>query len=127
MMGETFFSEVANQDTHGGHGTLTAAEFEYFMGSNKCTIRQQKIICIQNIQNNCVQSSWCRRFHCHESFQPPQSILKTVHTISVIRKKKSAGKQREDTVSQKRNAILKCTLGVGWEKARVNESKILLT
>ncbi|KAJ8316700.1 hypothetical protein KUTeg_005748 [Tegillarca granosa] len=33
MMGETFFSEVANQEKHGGHGTLTAAEFEHFMGS----------------------------------------------------------------------------------------------
>ncbi|XP_062594720.1 uncharacterized protein LOC134256129 [Saccostrea cucullata] len=34
MMGETFFSEVSNQDRGGGHGTLTAQEFAEFMGSS---------------------------------------------------------------------------------------------
>jgi hypothetical protein len=34
MMGETFFSEVSNQDKRGGHGTLTAQEFAEFMSSS---------------------------------------------------------------------------------------------
>ena len=34
MMGETFFSEVSNQDKRGTHGTLTAEDFAHFMGSS---------------------------------------------------------------------------------------------
>ncbi|KAJ8316747.1 hypothetical protein KUTeg_005693 [Tegillarca granosa] len=96
MMGETFFSEVANQDKHGGQGTLTAAEFEHFMGS---VIEQMHI----------------------------RLDSKRDHFFDSEERKKVDGKQREGTVSQKRNAILKGTLGVRWEKARVNESKILPT
>ena len=37
------------------------------------------------------------------------------------------GKGRLGTVSVKRNVVLKGSLGVRWEKARVNESKMLPT
>ncbi|KAJ8311131.1 hypothetical protein KUTeg_011317 [Tegillarca granosa] len=99
MMGETFFSEVANQDKHGGHGTLTAAEFEHFMGS----VIEQMHIRLDSNRSFAYRTSKTTAYNlvgaedsmlesttnqCRESLQPSQSILKTAHTINVIMRQK---------------------------------------
>ena len=37
------------------------------------------------------------------------------------------GRKREETVAKNRNAVLRGLLGVRWEKARRNDSKLLPT
>lgn len=47
--------------------------------------------------------------------------------FDAVSRKHLPGRRKEGTVSTDRNAVLKGTLGVRWEKARRNDSKLLTT
>ena len=47
------------------------------------------------------------------------------HFFDTESRKRTKGKQKEGFVSTERNAVLKGSLGVRWEKARLNEAKLL--
>ena len=47
------------------------------------------------------------------------------HEFDKLGRKRLAGRRKCECVSKERNAVMKGTLGVRWDKARLNYSKIL--
>ena len=52
------------------------------------------------------------------------SIFYRDHFFDSDERRRTKGKAKEGFVSTGRNAVLKGTLGVRWEKARINQSKM---
>ncbi|VDI34312.1 Hypothetical predicted protein [Mytilus galloprovincialis] len=98
MVGETFFSEVAQNDRR-GHGTVSCQEFGQFIGN---TIEQVQI-----------------------RLDPERQFSN--HTFDSAGRKRLNGRKREATISTDRNALCKGELGIRWEKARCNQAKLLPT
>ncbi|KAH3741605.1 hypothetical protein DPMN_048330 [Dreissena polymorpha] len=62
-----------------------------------------------------------------KSFILDDRTLKRVRDHEFDIPKRKEPKRKFDTVSTSRNALQKGTLGVRWERARRNDSKMLLT
>ncbi|CAC5358992.1 unnamed protein product [Mytilus coruscus] len=139
MMGETFFAEVTNQDKGGTKGTLTAAEFSHFIGKSleqmHIRLDTERTFTYQTSRSsvyNLVENDHAHEEYVDDVLQTRQQSQDVIHVINPRdhffyskARKRASGKQRLGTVSLRRNAVQKGTLGVRWEKARVNESKLL--
>ncbi|KAJ8309058.1 hypothetical protein KUTeg_013932 [Tegillarca granosa] len=55
------------------------------------------------------------------------TIIPRDHFFDTKERSRKEKKNKGETVSTNRNAVQKGTLGIRWEKARLDESKILLT
>ena len=49
------------------------------------------------------------------------------HPFDSVARMRLPGRRKESTVSLERNAVMKGTLGVRWQKARRDDSKVLTT
>ncbi|XP_052274530.1 uncharacterized protein LOC127874322 [Dreissena polymorpha] len=139
LIGETFFSELVLHDKT-GCGTVSAAEFGRFIG----TATEQL-----HMRQDPDRKFFYRTSRSHvygltgstesSTAQPTNSDgCNTQQQNDIIRKirlkdhefdipKRKEPKRKFDTVSTSRNALQKGTLGVRWERARRNDSKMLLT
>ncbi|XP_052820581.1 uncharacterized protein LOC128246428 [Mya arenaria] len=138
MIGETFFSEVSLHDKR-GQGTLTSTEFGMHIGN---TIEQ-----MQTRLDPDRSFSYCTskkavyemvdkadKEHYHtdvdESYPGqtiPSNIITRNHHFDSAQRARVCGSKKVGTISTERNALHKGALGVRWEKARCNQSKLLPT
>ncbi|VDI42615.1 Hypothetical predicted protein [Mytilus galloprovincialis] len=125
-MGETFFAEVTNQDKGGTKGTLTAAEFSHFIGKSL----EQMHIRLDTERTFTYRTSRSSVYNLVENDHADDTYVGDelqTRQQSKDARTRTSGKQRLGTVSLRRNAVQKGTLGVRLVKARVNESKLLPT
>ncbi|XP_045207597.2 uncharacterized protein LOC123559660 [Mercenaria mercenaria] len=138
MIGETFFSEVTLNDRR-GQGTVSCKEFGQFIG-NALEQVQIRLDPDRKFSYNTCRSTV---YNLVEKAEPehtgdvgistrntaqnnlPDNITLKSHTFDMPERGRLAGKNKCSTVSLDRNSLQKGSLGVRWEKARTNESKML--
>ncbi|XP_060558593.1 uncharacterized protein LOC132718911 [Ruditapes philippinarum] len=142
MIGETFFSELTLNDRR-GQGTVSASEFGQYIGHateqvqirldedrnfSLCTSKK-KVYDVVDEPVECGSdhdNTGCMVCRGNKD-KMPQNICPKDHPFDNPERRRLPGRRNRDHIPTDRNALQRGTLGVRFEKARCNMSKMMAT
>ncbi|XP_052233224.1 uncharacterized protein LOC127846086 [Dreissena polymorpha] len=137
LAGETFFSELTLNDRR-GQGTVTTEEFGRFVGNSieqmQARLDPDRPFIYRTGRSHkyhLLEKSKDLSSECDQNCAACVSRFRAVVTDITIKDHffdhRKGSKKKGGTVDMDRNSIQKGALGVRWEKARRNDSKMLVT